>query len=61
MTHSFHTPLPDLQTVIDTLTRLQAEVHQLSNRSTLEPYELERLGELNHKIHKILQFVADFL
>lgn len=60
-THSFHKSLPSIESAIEKLNLLQQEAHQLSQRSTLEPYELERLQQLHCQIHNILQFVADFL
>lgn len=53
-----HQPNLTIETVIDQLTRLQEESRQLSNRSTLEPYELTRLMDVNDKIAKILTFMT---
>ena len=60
MTHTYpsQTPALSLDTVIDMIKGVQEESHQLSQRSTLEPYELERLMELNNKILRILTFMA---
>lgn len=52
--HSFHTPSASIDTAINALKRMQDRVHELSNRSTLQPYELEELQQLNTQIHKIL-------
>ena len=57
MTHSFHTPSASIDTAINTLKRMQDKAHELSNRSTLQPYELEQLQQLNTQIHKILTFI----
>ena len=53
-----HQPNLTIETVIEQLTRLQEESRQLSNRSTLEPYELTRLMDLNTKIVRILNFMS---